>query len=70
MRAHDDDGAGALWTVSGGLASSVSLDQALAATPRTKAFSFLQISDSHVGFAKPANPDARAVLIGRKGNRQ
>ena len=75
MRAHDDDGqdrrgflkcmgwagAGALWTVSGGLASSVSLDQALAATPRTKAFSFLQISDSHVGFAKPANPDARAT---------
>ena len=25
-------------------------------------FSFVQISDSHVGFAKPANPDARATL--------
>jgi 3',5'-cyclic AMP phosphodiesterase CpdA len=24
-------------------------------------FSFLQISDSHVGFAKPANPDAKAT---------
>ena len=23
-------------------------------------FSFVQISDSHVGFDKPANPDARA----------
>jgi len=54
-------GTGALWTVSGGLASSISLDQALAATNPAKGFTFLQISDSHVGFAKPANPDARAT---------
>ena len=25
-------------------------------------FNFLQLSDSHVGFAKPANPDARATF--------
>jgi 3',5'-cyclic AMP phosphodiesterase CpdA len=25
-------------------------------------FSFVQISDSHIGFAKPANPDARVTL--------
>ncbi len=76
MREHDEGGqdrrgflkcmawagTGALWTMSGGLASSVSLDQAMAATaPRVKGFTFLQISDSHVGFAKPANPDARAT---------
>ena len=54
-------GTGALWTLSGGVASSVSLGQALAAGDPVKGFSFLQISDSHVGFAKPANPDARAT---------
>jgi 3',5'-cyclic-AMP phosphodiesterase len=54
-------GSGVLWTVSGGLASSVSLGQALAKPAAAKGFSFLQISDSHVGFAKPANPDARAT---------
>jgi len=75
MREHDQDGqdrrgflkcmawagTGALWTISGGIASSVSLDQALAATQKVRGFTFLQISDSHVGFAKPANPDARAT---------
>lgn len=55
-------GTGALWTLAGGVASSVSLDQALAA-PRgaAKAFSFVQISDTHIGFDKAANPDARAT---------
>ena len=54
-------GTGALWTVSGGLASSISLDQAVAAPARVKSFSFVQLSDSHVGFNKPANPDAAAT---------
>ena len=59
-------GTGVLWTVSGGLAASVSLDQALAAPKRAvrggvKPFTFLQISDSHIGFAKPANPDSRVT---------
>ena len=58
-------GTGALWTVSGGLASSISLDQAAARPPAShapaKGFSFVQLSDSHVGFAKPANPDAAAT---------
>jgi Icc protein len=55
-------GTGALWTLAGGVASSVSLDQALAA-PRgaAKTFSFVQISDTHIGFDKPANPDSRAT---------
>lgn len=58
-------GAGALYTVSGGVATSVSLDAALGASPgygKVKPFTFLQISDSHVGFAKAANPDARATF--------
>jgi hypothetical protein len=56
-------GTGVLWTVSGGLASSVTLDQALGATaPKTKPFTFLQISDSHIGFNKDPNPDARVTF--------
>ena len=54
-------GTAALWTMSGGVAASVSLDQAVAAPAAAKGFSFLQISDSHVGFSKPANPDAAAT---------
>jgi hypothetical protein len=54
-------GTGALFTASGGLVSSVSLDEARAAPAMTKGFTFLQISDSHVGFNKPANPDAKAT---------
>ena len=57
-------GTGALFTVSGGVGSSVGLDAALAATrlPAAKPFQFVQLSDSHIGFAKPANPDARATF--------
>lgn len=60
-------GTGALFTLSGGLASSVTLDQAMAAAPRTAAFrplTFLQISDTHIGFNKAANPDPAASLRG------
>src|SRR5689334_10410480 len=58
-------GTGALFAMSGGIASSVTLDEALAAAPprgKAKPFTFLQISDSHVGFDKPANPDARGTF--------
>lgn len=56
-------GTGVLWTVSGGLASAVTLDQALGATaPKTRPFTFLQISDSHIGFNKDPNPDARVTF--------
>jgi 3',5'-cyclic AMP phosphodiesterase CpdA len=59
-------GSGALYTLTGGIAASVCLDTALAATPhrgKTKPFTFLQISDTHIGFDKPANPDARGTAI-------
>jgi hypothetical protein len=58
-------GTGVLWTVSGGLAASVTLDQALGApqgSGKTKPFTFLQISDSHIGFNKDPNPDARVTF--------
>ena len=52
-------GTGALWALNGGVASSSMLG---AGPVKAGGFTFLQISDSHVGFAKPANPDARATL--------
>src|SRR3954465_15762367 len=54
-------GTGVLWTISGGVPRSLGLvDQALAAQPA--GFTFLQISDSHIGFDKPANPKAKGTL--------
>jgi 3',5'-cyclic AMP phosphodiesterase CpdA len=60
-------GTGLLWTVTGGVPRTVGLiDQANAA--ESKGLTFLQISDSHMGFDKPANPNAKGTLeeaIGR-----
>jgi 3',5'-cyclic AMP phosphodiesterase CpdA len=59
-------GTGVLWTIGGVPTSMGIIDQALAAEP--KGLTFLQISDSHVGFDKPANPNALGTLeeaIGR-----
>ena len=54
-------GTGILWTLSAGVPKSLGLlGDALAAVPT--GFSFLQISDSHIGFNKPANPDALGTL--------
>ena len=54
-------GTGVLWTVSGGVPHSVGLiGDAFAAEPT--GFTFLQMSDSHIGFDKKANPDALGTL--------
>src|SRR6478735_4265238 len=54
-------GAGVLWTISGGVPRSLGIiDRALAAEPSK--LTFLQISDSHVGFHAPANPNAIGTL--------
>src|SRR5450631_3434733 len=55
-------GTGVLWAVSGGVPKSVGLLDTAAAATATKGFTFLQISDSHVGFDKPANPHAIDTL--------
>jgi len=52
-------GTGLVWTISGGVASSTLLGCAQA--PWDRGLSFLQVSDSHIGFNKPPNPDARAT---------
>jgi hypothetical protein len=49
-------GTGVLWTVAGGVPKSMGLlGDAQAAETSASALTFLQISDSHVGFDKPAN---------------
>lgn len=53
-------GTGLLWTMSGGVpVSRALLGEAHAADT---GFSFLQMSDSHIGFNKAANPDALGTL--------
>src|ERR1700680_1900941 len=54
-------GTGVLWTISGGVPHSLGLvDEAQAA--EAKGLTFLQISDSHMGFDKPANPNVKGTL--------
>ncbi|WP_041778315.1 metallophosphoesterase [Beijerinckia indica] len=55
-------GTGVLWSLSGGLPHSMKLDKAFAAEQKVEPFTFIQISDSHIGFDKPANPNALATL--------
>jgi len=52
-------GTGVLWTVTGGIPKSSLMGSAQAAEG---GFIFLQISDSHVGFNKAANPNALGTL--------
>jgi len=54
-------GAGLVWSFSGGVPGSRLLG---APNDKTKAadFSFVQISDSHIGFNKPANADVNGTL--------
>jgi len=47
--------------VAGGVPRPLGLGEALAATP-ADGFAFVQISDSHIGFNKDANPDPNATL--------
>ncbi|MGB7034543.1 MAG: metallophosphoesterase [Xanthobacteraceae bacterium] len=54
-------GTGVLWTVSGGVPHSLGI-MSEAAAAEAKGLTFLQISDSHVGFDKPANPNALGTL--------
>jgi len=55
-------GTGVLWTASGGVLSSRLVTDAAAADAAPATFSFVQLSDTHVGFKGEANPDAAATL--------
>src|ERR1700757_4244395 len=61
-------GTGALCVLSGGVLKSYALGKggeaaaAMAAASANADFGFVQISDSHIGFNKAANPDVGATL--------
>ena len=58
-------GTGVLWTVSGGILRSQTLAQIAAGSGKAAPageLSFLQISDSHIGFSKEANKDVTATF--------
>jgi Icc protein len=64
-------GTGVLWMMSGGIMKSFGMSQLIdRKTGKLKEgiqlpesdFSFVQISDSHIGFNKPANPDVTGTL--------
>jgi Icc protein len=55
--------AGVLWSVAGGVPKAFSLDgEAHAAQQAAGNFTFMQISDSHIGFKGAANPDTGSTL--------
>src|SRR5271156_2663390 len=58
-------GTGLVWTMSGGVPVSRAFAKSYGngkVAGKGAAFSFVQISDSHIGFNKPANPDVTATL--------
>jgi hypothetical protein len=55
-------GTGVLWTVTAGVPRSTLLGVSEAKAQAAKGFTFLQISDSHIGFKQPANPHALETL--------
>ena len=55
-------GTGVIWTVSGGVPRSVLMGDAQAAVAGAHDFSFIQISDSHIGFSNAPNKDVAGTL--------
>jgi 3',5'-cyclic-AMP phosphodiesterase len=53
-------GTGVVWTAASGILSSRAFGQS--DKPNAGELSFVQISDTHIGFNKPANPDVAATL--------
>jgi hypothetical protein len=55
-------GAGVLWAAHGGVMASTRIGRGGALEPAASDFTFVQISDSHIGFAKDPNKDVVATL--------
>src|SRR6476661_3509875 len=55
-------GTGVAWTMSAGVPVSRAFARSYGKDAGKGDFSFVQISDSHMGFNKPANPDVVATL--------
>ncbi len=54
-------GTGLVWTFAGGVPSSQAFGESMRGMKQSD-FTFVQISDSHIGFNKPANTDVTATL--------
>src|SRR5690348_1232223 len=55
-------GTGLVWAMSGGVPTSKVFGETAAKTGHGTDFTFVQISDSHIGFNKAANPDVAGTL--------
>jgi len=55
-------GAGVIWVMQGGVPKALDLIGSAAAAVPAKGLSFVQISDSHIGFNKEPNPTPQATL--------
>jgi plastocyanin len=55
-------GTGAVWAMQSGVLRSQTLDDAMHGMKSSNDFTFVQISDSHIGFNKDANKDVIATL--------
>ena len=55
-------GTGILWSFAGGVPFSSAFGSPMPEKHKAADFSFIQISDSHIGFSKPANPDVTGTL--------
>jgi 3',5'-cyclic AMP phosphodiesterase CpdA len=55
-------GTGVLWTMASGVPRSLGIINEAMAAEQKHGMTFLQLSDSHVGFDKPANPNALGTL--------
>src|SRR6476660_6527861 len=55
-------GTGMVWTMRGGVLTSRAFGAETPANPDRGDFTFVQISDSHIGFAKEPNKDVTATL--------
>jgi len=55
-------GSGVVWTIAGGVPTSNLLGQ----TGTGEGFRFVQVSDSHIGFNRPANADVNATACHRQ----
>jgi len=55
-------GTGVVWAAAGGVLSSRLITEASAADAAAGSFTFVQISDTHIGFKGEANKDAAATL--------
>ena len=67
-------GTGVVWTLAGGIPKSAAFGSMVGPSGIVPAaadsFSFIQLSDSHIGFSRPENPDVTATLreaVGRIG---